>query len=236
MRLKGSKKYRRGSQSGFTLIEVAIAVGILAAMAVINYNTIMSFVESKLEIDDQRQSVFVANSVLGRLTRELLLATKDRKLPPPPSNPAGQPQQAVLLGGPSAVGDDGPGIMFSATDAGQHVHNGTTHSGIVTITYRVAPDPDKKGDKDAPLMLVREEILNRPPFDVAYKNAIRFPITSQLVNLEFKFYDQANSQWLPDWTGQQAANLPDIVQFTLSLKSGKGRVTTYTSAVKLNRQ
>lgn len=236
MRLKGSTKHSRGSQSGFTLIEVAIAVGILAAMAVINYNTIMSFVESKLEIDDQRQSVFVANSVLGRLSRELLLATKGSpNLPPPCSNPTGQRQNAVFLGGPGAAGDEGQSIVFSAKDAGQHVHNGTTQSGIVTITYRVAPDPDKKGDKDAPLMLVREEMLNRPPFDVACKNAIRFPITNQLVNMEFKFYDQANSQWLPDWTGQQAANLPDVVQFTLSLKSAKGRVTTYTSAVKLNR-
>ena len=220
-------------QSGFTLVEVAIAVGILAVMGVINYNMIMNLVESKVEIDDQRQSVFVANSVLGRLTRELQLAGKEAKLLPPCDNPTGPPQNAVLLGQNGGQGSEGPSITFSAKDAGQHIHNGSSHSGIVQITYRVAPDPEKKGDKDAGLMLIREEIPNRQPFDLACKDAIRFPITTQLVNLEIKFYDKASNEWLSEWNSQKGANLPTIVQFTLWLKSDRGRITSYTSAVKL---
>ena len=228
-----SHRHNPGRQSGFTLVEVTIAIGILAVMGVINYNMIMNLVESKAAIDDQRQSVFVANSVLSRMTRELQLAGKDPRLPPPCDNPTAQRQNATLLGQNSSQGSEGASISFSAKDAGQHVHNGNSHSGAVQITYRVAPDPDKKGDKEASMMLVREEIPNRAPFDQACKEAIRFPITSQLVNLEFKFFEKRSGEWSTEWTGQKAANLPDIVQFTLWLKSDKGRVSSYTSAVKL---
>jgi prepilin-type N-terminal cleavage/methylation domain-containing protein len=223
------------SQGGFTLIEIIIAISILGVVVVVNYNMILNLAESKSEIDDQRQLVFVANSVLGRLTRELQLAGKDHRLPPPCDNPTGQRQNAVLIGQNGGQGSEGPSITFSAKDAGQYVHNGNSHSGAVQIKYSVAQDPDKKGDKDAGLLLIREEIPNRPPFDVACKDAIRFPITTKLVNLEFKFFDKRSGDWSSEWTGQKAANLPDILQFTLLLKSDKGRVASYTTAVKLTQ-
>ena len=223
----------RGHQSGFTLVEVTIAIGILAVMGVINYTMLINMVESKAAIDDQRQSVFVANSVLSRMTRELQLAGKDPRLPPPCDNPTTQRQNATLLGENGGQGSEGPSISFSAKDAGQHVHNGNSHSGAVQITYRAAPDPEKKGDKEASLMLLREEIPNRAPFDQACKEAIRFPITNQLVKLEFKFFEKRSGEWSSEWTGQKAANLPDIVQFTIWLKSDKERISSYTSAVKL---
>lgn len=220
-------------QAGFTLIEIILAISILGVMVVVNYNMILNLAESKAEIDDQRQMVFVANSVLGRLTRELQLAGRDPRLPPPCDNPTAQRQNAVLLGVNGGPGSEGPSITFSAKDAGQHVHNGNSHSGAVQIKYSVAPDPDKKGDKDAGLLLIREEIPNRPPFDVACKDIIRFPITTKLVNMEFKFFDKRTGDWSQDWSGQSAANLPDILQFTVLLKSDKGRVGSYTTAVKL---
>lgn len=220
-------------QRGFTLIEIILAIAILSVIVVVNYNMITNMVETKSEIDDQRQMVFVANSVLGRLTRELQLAGKDHRLPPPCDNPTAQRQNAVLIGQNGGQGSEGPSITFSAKDAGQYVHNGNSHSGAVQIKYSVAPDPDKKGDKDAGLLLVREEIPNRPPFDVACKDAIRFPITTSLTNLEFKFFDKRSGDWSSDWTGQKSANLPDILQFTVWLKSSKGRVASYTTAVKL---
>lgn len=227
------RKISTSQQSGFTLVEVAIAIGILAVMSVLNYNMIINFVETKSEIDDQRELVFVANSILGRLTKELQLAVKTPKLPPPCDNPTAQRQNAVMLGQNSGMGPDGPTLVFSAKDAGQHIHNGNSHSGTVQITYKVAQDPEQRGSKDGGMLLIRDEIPNRPPFDLACKDAIRFPITKRLVNLEFKFFDKNSAEWTNEWSGQRAANLPDIIQFTLSLKSDKGRISTYTSAVSL---
>ncbi len=236
--MRADSSHKRSQASGFTLIEVVLALGILSVMVVLNYNMITTLVESKMEIDDQRDSVFVANSVLTRLTRELQLVTKDPKLPPEcdaaGSNPT-QRQSAALLseeGGQS--GGKGPTLTFSAKEAGQHIHDGNSHSGVVRISYRVEADPDQKGGETPGLLFLRDEIPNRPPFDLACKDAIRFPITNRLVNVSYKFFDKRTGEWSNTWSGTTAATLPDIIQFTLWLKSDKGRVTSYTSAVRLN--
>ncbi len=223
--------------SGFTLIEVAIALGILSVMVLLNYNMITTLVESKMEIDDQRDGVFVANSVLLRLTRELQLASKDPKLPPSCDNAGSNPTQrqtAVLLseGGGQSAGK-GQTLTFSSREAGQHIHNGNSHSGAVQISYTVEDDPDQKGANNPGLLLVRDEIPNRPPFDVACKDAIRFPITNRLVAINYKFFDKKANEWSDTWEGAKASRLPDIIQFTLSLKSDKGRIRSYTTAVGL---
>ncbi|MEY4667508.1 MAG: hypothetical protein RL518_207 [Pseudomonadota bacterium] len=237
MRERLSGRYSHAS--GFTLIEVALALGILSVMVLLNYNMITTLVESKMEIDDQRDAVFVANSVLTRLTRELQLAAKDPKLPPPcdtTSTNATTRQTAVLLSPDgNQSGDKGPMLTFTAIEGGQHIHDGSSHSGAVRISYRVEPDPDQKGTDSPGLSLVRDEIPNRPPFDLACKDAILFPITNRLVDLRFMFFDKKAAEWTEQWSGARASNLPDIIQFTVRLKSDKGRVTSYTSAVRLSQ-
>jgi hypothetical protein len=98
----------------------------------------------------------------------------------------------------------------------------------------VAKDPDQKDEKGATLLLIREEIPNRKPYAQSCKAAIRFPITNRLVDLQFKYFDKTNNIWADEWGGARSAQkLPDIIQFTISLKSARGHVETYTSAVAL---
>lgn len=230
---------RRGShESGFTLIEVALALGILSVMVLLNYNMITTLVESKMEIDDQRDGVFVANSVLTRLTRELQLASKSPKLAPACANTSSNPTTrltSVLLSDSNAQsGGKGQSLIFTSKHAAQYIHNGNSHSGAVQISYLVEQDPDQKGGENPGLLLIRDEIPNRPPFNVACKDVIRFPITNRLVNISYKFFDSKTNDWSDTWEGPKANNLPGIIQLTLWLKSDKGRVSSYTTAVRLN--
>ena len=222
----------RHRSHGFTLIEVILAISILSMMVVLNYRMIKNLIESKIIVDDKREAMFVANSVLTRLTRELQLAvTKPTLLPPCDQANTTRPLTAFVATG----GDQGQGpvLTFSAREAGQYIPDGSTRSGVVQITYRVDNDPDAKSDKDATLLLVREEMPNRNPPQLACKSVIRFPISSNLVNLEYKFFDKKTREWSSDWTGPKSSNLPDIIQFSLTLKSPKGDIDTYTTAVAL---
>jgi prepilin-type N-terminal cleavage/methylation domain-containing protein len=53
---------------GFTLIEVIIAIGILAVMMTINYRILRGIVEAKREIDYRREGMYIANSTLTRMS------------------------------------------------------------------------------------------------------------------------------------------------------------------------
>ena len=185
--------------------------------------------------------MYIANSVLTRLSRELQLAVKRPILPScqsannntagaPPTDQANTGIRPVLLG---ESGPNGTSITFLAKEAGQYIPDGGTHSGVVQINYRAAKDPDKKDAQDSGLLLIREETPNTKPLIKACKNILRFPITSNLMGLEFRYFDGKSKEWSETWDSQRAVRLPDIIQFTVRLKSPAGEIQTYTSAVKV---
>ena len=230
--MKSPRTSSSSRSKGFTLIEVILAISILSIMVVLNYRMIKNLIDAKLIVDDKREAMFVANSVLSRLTRELQLAVTKPTLLPPCDQPGAPPPTTAFVATAGAQGN-GAVLTFSAREAGQYIPQGGTRSGVVQLTYRVESDPDSKGDKTAGLLLIRDEIPNRNPVQAACNNLIRFPITSNLVSLEYKFYDKKTRQWSDDWSGPKSSPLPDIVQFSLTLKSPKGDIDTYTTAVTL---
>lgn len=222
-------------QAGLTLIEVTMAIAILAVMMALNYKVIMGLVRAKSVVDDQRDGLYIANSVLTRISRELQLAVKgtsivqcDSSAPPQSTTPP-----VFVCEQKSESGSRTDSLTFMAREAGQYIPDGGTHSGLVQITYRAAPDPDQKGAKDSTLLLIRDEVPISRNKDKACANAIRFPITKNLVSLEFQFFDKRNNEWVQEWTGPRAFTLPTIVQFKVGLRTDDGTLQTYTSAVAI---
>jgi prepilin-type N-terminal cleavage/methylation domain-containing protein len=245
---------RRKSEDGFTLMEVALAISILAVMITMNYQIVRSIIQAKQVLDDRRDGMFIANSVLTRLSRELQLAVKDYPLLPscgsaqiqqdtPPNNAAGGPAAAqaqnaprfVLLGEQGSSGRSGRGdsIAFLAREAGQYVPDGGTHSGVVQISYRVEQNPDSRNSAEPTYALIREEVPYRRPLERACSKALRFPITQNLLSLEFQYFDSRTNEWVQTWDDARAARLPSMVQFSVKLLTPNGEVENYTSAVPL---
>jgi prepilin-type N-terminal cleavage/methylation domain-containing protein len=201
-------------RSGFTLLEVTLAISILSVMVLLNYKTIRGLIEAKLLLDDKRDGMFIANSVLTRISREIQLATSQRALLPPCDSLGPVPSGAAAAGTPppdpsaprlvfrseeSGVGA-GPSLTFLAKEAGQYIPDGGTHSGIVQITYRIEEDPDQRGARQRTLLLVREEVPHRLPATRACADVIRFPITKNLVSMSFQFFDKRAEEWSASWS------------------------------------
>jgi hypothetical protein len=227
-------------EHGLTLVEVIFALAILAFMVSVNYKILIGVIASRQLIDDRREGMYIANSVLTRLSREIQLAVKQPLLAPCGSANTGGASNAggpgSTTGQPSLIGESGIGgttLTFQAKDAGQHIPDGGSHAGVVQITYRVAEDPEQKGGQGAGLVLVREEIPNTRPLAEACKKALRFPITNNLVSLRFRFFDARTNEWTDAWTAAQGNRLPKVIEFTVAIRSPAGKVNTYTSAVHL---
>ncbi len=215
----------------------------------INYKVIQGIIESKAILDDQRDGMFIANSVLTRLSRELQLADNEEggrrliascdNLPAPSSSGPAAAQtptgpQPILIGDEKSVGTGARGdtLTFLAREGGQYVPDGGSHSGVVQITYRAEPDPEQKGN-NATLLLIRDEMPYRKPSDLACKNAIRFPITNNLVSLQFWYFDKKNNEWVDSWTDQRSFRTPSMIQYQVKLRSPGGQIQSYTSTVAL---
>jgi len=234
---------RASTDSGFTLIEVIIAIAILASMVTLKYQLLKGIIKAKELIEDRRDAMYIANSLLTRLSRELQLAVASSATPlfVCPDGPV-LPQQAVNTtpgaNGPSRflIGksdENGATIQFMAKGAGQQTADSSGQTGVVMLKYSIQQDPESSSERNAPLILLRSETPASGQLLKDCKKEVHFPITNHLVSFNLRFYDGKNKTWTNEWNEQRAAQLPHIIEFTVSLQSPKGNLVTHTSAVRV---
>jgi prepilin-type N-terminal cleavage/methylation domain-containing protein len=238
---------------GFTLIELVIAIAILVVIMSFAYSSLSSIVQSKNALDDGRDADMVANAVLTRLTRELSLAaisgktsgssgTSETLFPPCNLDDDNPKFPGVRLLGEKETqrsGIRGDSISFIASDAGQYLPDGGTHTGLVQINYRVVENEDKELDKEGLHVLMREEIpflpssatSNTARWKQVCKKAMTFPITNRLSNFSFEYFDRDSGKWLDSWSGTSLSSSPTLIRFSISLRSPKGVTRTYATSL-----
>jgi len=227
-------------ENGLTLIEVIIAIAILAVMVTLNYQMLRGIVTAKELIEDRRDAMYIANSLLTRLSRELQLAVAipGRNIfncpdgpvaAPPPQNQGASP--ARYLSGESD--ERGATIQFMAKGAGQQTADASGQTGVVMLKYSMQQDPERRSERDAPLALVRSDTPSSGQILRDCAKEIHFPVTNNLVAFSLRFYDNKTKSWTTNWDEQRGGKLPIIIEFTVSLLSPKGNVITATSAVRV---
>jgi prepilin-type N-terminal cleavage/methylation domain-containing protein len=230
----------RRFQKGFTLIEVIIAISILSVMVTLNYQMLRGIVTAKELIEDRRDAMYIANSLLTRLSRELQLAVAipGRSLFNCPDGPVSAPPPQNQGAGPAryliAESDErGATIQFMAKGAGQQTADASGQTGVVMLKYSMQQDPERRSERDAPLALVRSETPSSGQILRDCGKEIHFPVTNNLVAFSLRFYDNRTKSWTPNWDEQRSGKLPVIIEFTVSLLSPKGNLFTATSAVRV---
>ncbi|MFN9960808.1 MAG: hypothetical protein ACK55I_47610, partial [bacterium] len=88
-----------------------IAIGILAVMMTINYRILKGITQAKKLIEDRREGMYIANSVITRLTREIQLAVKEPIMPKCSTVSASKPRGAL----DDQAGEDRTGTGSGAT-------------------------------------------------------------------------------------------------------------------------
>lgn len=234
--MKPNRRSGNKFTSGFTFIEVVLAISILAIIMSVAYSALSQIIRTKKILDDTRDAKVVADSVLTRLTRELQLAYSDAPLLPPREK-QDQPfsPRINLIGEAKDLNNDesGDSITFLALEGGQYVGDRSTRPGIVQITYRVEPDPEAREEKDRTYYLVRDETPYLSKAEDAYKQSMIFPITKRLVSFKVRYFDKTADEWSSTWGAPPKVKLPGIVRFTIKIKSPNGVLQEYTTAVAL---
>jgi hypothetical protein len=118
-------------------------------------------------------------------------------------------------------------------EGGQYLPDGGAHSGIVQISYRVEKDPDQQNGPNSTYYLIRQETPYIRPFDKAYQKTMIFPITRDLVSLEFRYLDKEDGGWSNDWGKDTRINLPRLIHFSLQLRSPRGTIETFATTVPM---
>jgi len=240
MKKKKRNKTRKylSNQAGFTLIEVIMAIAILAIILSITYSGLNQILRSKSLLDDRRENAAMAHAVLDRMTREFQLAYSGQGLLPrkDDENQQRMPSDFNMIGEQKGLsnGKRGDTIVFMALEAGQYLPDGGTHSGLVQLIYRVEENPEIADTAPTKTyLLIREETPVITPLEKAFSKSMIFPVTENLVSLEYRYFDTEEDKFIDSWNPEQNRKLPSQLEFKMELLSPKGELTTVITTVPM---
>lgn len=188
---------------GFTLLEMLVAIAILAVLGAATYRGLGAVLESRAAVDFESERWRAVGMLFTRLEQDLAAVA-----PRPVRDPADRIQPA-LSGNPAARIDDAVLVFsrFGAADApGEH------------------PAPMRVGYR------VREGVVELVSWDVLDPSPRSIPLVRPLIGgvraLELRYLDERGA-WLAAWPRPDApdpAVLPNAVEAQLVLASGE-RIT-----------
>jgi general secretion pathway protein J len=211
-----------------TLIEVVVAIGILAMVAVLIHGVIDSLSRGKKGEGMRAERVHEGREALQRIVRDLSSAYISMHVP---TNQALQTEKTAFIGRHSTRFDriDFAAFAHRRTDRDSH------ESDQAEVGYFVAPDPDVPDKMD----LVRRE---QTPIDLEpLKGGISDLVAEDLDAFEVRYLDPLTGQWVETWDSTQVTGQPNRVPLAVRIRVvlkgvGSGSPYAYTTKVFLQMQ
>lgn len=186
---------------GFTLLEVVVALGILAMIGLITLQTIVSALDTRDVLEEEDQSNQSARVALDRLRRDLRLAYLTS------STSAVNTYRTQFIGK-----NDDPDQLWFTTLAHHRMYRDSRECDQTEVTYWTENDPSMDGAK----VLLRREAprIDQEP----EKDGLISPLAYHLKDVNFRYINPKTNEWSEDWdtTGTETPNaLPRAVQIAL---------------------
>ncbi len=208
------------SQNGWTLLELLLAVALLAVVAVIVYGSFRATVAAMERSESHGASAQQARVLLARMADELASAdwSADR-------------EETLLIGASEEIDGRPAGrLLFTSRS---HVWYPTQplaiEQAVIGYTTERSSDELEAGVGRPPgLEVWREEEAN--PFSVA-SNAERLRVAQRLAGVQFRFY--ADGAWAEAWDASVSLRLPELIEVVLMFEGADGREEEYRTMIAL---
>ena len=246
-------------QKGFTLIEIALAISILAIVITFAYSMVVFAVETSAVSEEKVLTQRTAKVLLDRLQREFqTINNRGMTLQNAPTR-CKEDRPIYVCGKVDSVqGKQFSLLSFVANNGSQYLPNSTRKTGQVEITYVVQEDTTP--GEDSPLTLFRNEIPEGIPTEEVSSERLGFPILRDIKSFRLRFYNATERAWYDTWGRREGQfrvdedalesidvddedealgdsfrqRVPDLIELTIGIPSNRGDGTTYTTILATN--
>ena len=208
--------------AGFTLIEVMLAVAILAILTTLMWSAFSQASRSKKRVEAAQERTHTVRTALLRMARELEMTFLSESNEPDATLPRTQ-----------FIASSRPDVdeLWLTAFAHQRLRGGSAEGDTSIIGYFGARDPDDRRI----LNLMRREsrrLVSRDPREVPGETYIVCP---DIVRLKLSYYDYRKKEWRDDWNSNLAGwgFLPSHVRIALTVLTAEGRAVTYATDARI---
>jgi len=205
-----SKQSRCGTSDGFTLIEILVAISIIAILMSTIYGIFTSVSATKDRLDADSEAYHRARVIFDRLGREMRGAYFT-------------PKNVNTL---FRSGETGNGNFFFELSTTAVSPLSSTGTGFAVIRYTIEEDPE--ADDGSKVMLRSERPLLAQENTQQAQSEMRLAPGINAFNLRF----YADSNWHESWDAAESG-LPDLVEVTLVTFDSRGQEVPFLSAFEL---
>ena len=212
----------RDDKSGFTLIEVLVAVAITVIVLTMLYSSFSQLITAKRRVETESELIQEANTILFKMRHDLVNA-----FPRGNTNPAAPPSHYPYFIG--RLEEDNSRIVF--TSFAKDPTHYSTQSGQSEISYYVIP---LRGEGENMFALMRKDNywIGNDEAGAAY------PISERVLSFRVNFLDgrspaSANEQAVWKWNSSVMRGFPRAVQIHIVLAGDGGQEEAHSMIVAI---
>lgn len=205
----------RAAQRGLTLLEVLVAVGILAMVGTLVYGALDGMQRARTGIERVGDRYHQGRQALARMSRELQSAFISLHQP---AQIAASVRTTVFIGTDSGTSDRVDFTSFSHRRLLRNVHESDQNE----LSYFMGKDPDRNDKYD--LLRREQKEIDLDPTKGGVVNVLCEDVTA----FDVEYLEPSTDTWLSSWDSTQMANtgqfnrLPLQVRIRLTLNGGEG--------------
>jgi general secretion pathway protein J len=209
---------------GFTLVEVALAVAILAILATLTYGSIARTFDAYETVTKIDERYHVARLAMNRMSKELSMAflTSIRR-----DHGKEQMMKTIFKGEPAS-----PFAKLNFTSLSHQILVADSkEADQCEIGYFGAPDPDNPRKMN--LMRREDPRLDRDP-EVGGRIYV---LAEDIKELKLRYFDPRDDDWKDTWNtldAEFAGRLPTIVEITMVIQDERGKDVKFVTKTRIN--
>lgn len=227
--------YKRTRQnSGFTLMEVMIAVAIVSIMGGLIYASFGPMLRAKEVIEAESEHYRSLNVALSRMSREISMAFV--------SNDFDHTRYRDKNDQPTFFVGERDNLTFTAF-AHQRRYKDAKESDQAVFDYHLGHDPDAElgsAGSDHDVLLRRENPLLELETDSCRSSSRAeecgptMVLSEEVKKVKFEYYDDQKHEWVNEWsTRRDRDRLPERVRITITATDENGKDTDYSTEARV---
>jgi general secretion pathway protein J len=215
---------RRHTQDGFTLLEIMLALALMALLTSILWGTFAQTAKVKKRIEQSQDRTHTVRVALMRMSREIEMAFMSN------SEAVGVQDRRTMFSGTSHTDFDE--LRFSWFGH-QRMRSDAPESDTALVTYFSQPDLEDSTRTN----LMRRETRRLESKDIKLIPGETYILCPSISRLKFAYYDYKQKEWREEWDTTKADGLqylPTQVRIALTVLDERGMAITFTSIARLH--